>query len=102
MYTHSFIKKQYNILYGFTPKLLKKYFQACFLPLLQNFVMFRPPVSSGHEDYFGASFELFARKFGHLETVGVNYQPRKQRPKPRYICTLGSWLSQDSMPNCLY
>jgi hypothetical protein len=48
-------------------KIIAKYiFQPVFYSFLPNFVILQPPV---HEDFFGAFFELFGRKLGHLATV---------------------------------
>jgi hypothetical protein len=39
-----------------------------FLPIS---AFFRLPIFSGHKQFFGASFELFGRKFGHLAPVST-------------------------------
>jgi hypothetical protein len=44
-------------------------FRPLFCQFLPNSAIFRPPIFSGHGQFFGASFELFGRKFGHLATV---------------------------------
>jgi hypothetical protein len=52
-----------------------KSFPACFLTLIANF--------SGQGNYFGACFELFGRRFGHLATV------------LRYVSILNSTLKDE-------
>jgi hypothetical protein len=47
----------------------KKISRPLFCYFLQNSAILRPPIFSGHGQFFGASFELFGRKFGHLATV---------------------------------
>jgi hypothetical protein len=36
---------------------------------LQNSAILQPPIFYQHQQFFGASFEFFDRKFGHLATV---------------------------------
>jgi hypothetical protein len=47
----------------------KKYFPASFLPLFVIFCHFTASIFSGQGQFFGASVELFGRKFSHLATV---------------------------------
>jgi hypothetical protein len=47
----------------------KNIFRPLFCYFLQKSAILRPPIFSGHGQFFGASFELFGRKFGHLATV---------------------------------
>jgi hypothetical protein len=47
----------------------KKILRPLFCHFLTNFTILRPKNFSGHRQFFGASFELFGRKFGHLATV---------------------------------
>jgi hypothetical protein len=53
----------------FHPNNHKNIFRPLFCYFLPNFAILRPPIFSGHEQFFGASFELFSRKFGHLAPV---------------------------------
>jgi hypothetical protein len=45
------------------------FLRPLFCHFLTNFTILRPPNFSGHRPFFGISFELFGRKFGHLATV---------------------------------
>jgi hypothetical protein len=47
----------------------KNIFRPLFCFFLPNFTIFRLPIFSTHGQFFGASFELFGRKFGHMATV---------------------------------
>jgi hypothetical protein len=47
----------------------KNIFRPLFSHFLPNSAILQPPIFSGHGQFFGASFELFGRKFGHLATV---------------------------------
>jgi hypothetical protein len=48
----------------------KNIFRPLFCHFLPNSAILRPPIFSGHGQFFGAS-ELFGRKFGHLATVHI-------------------------------
>jgi hypothetical protein len=48
---------------------LKNIFRPLFCHFWPNSAILRSPIFSGHEQFFGASFELVDRKFGHLATV---------------------------------
>jgi hypothetical protein len=63
-----------KISYGFSPKYLKKYFPASFLPLFAKFCHFTTSNFFRPGTIFWASFELFGRKFGHLAPVVTNYR----------------------------
>jgi hypothetical protein len=47
----------------------KKIFRPVFCYFSAKLVAIRPPIFSGQQFFFAASFELFGRKFGHLATV---------------------------------
>jgi hypothetical protein len=49
----------------------KNVFRPLFCHFLPNSAILRPPIFSGHGQFFVASFELFGRKFGHLATVDL-------------------------------
>jgi hypothetical protein len=52
----------------------KNIFRPLFCHFLPNFAIFRPPIFSGHGQFFGASFDLFGWKFGHLATVLLSHK----------------------------
>jgi hypothetical protein len=56
---------------GFQLNCCKNVFRPLFCHFLTNSAILRPPIFSGYGQFFGVSFELFGRKFGHLATVVV-------------------------------
>jgi hypothetical protein len=50
---------------------------SVFCQFFSNSVILLTPIFAGLAHYFGASFELFGREFGHLETMFfINRSPR--------------------------
>jgi hypothetical protein len=65
--------RNYKISYGFHLNVCENIFRPLFCYFLLNSAILRPPIFSGHKQFFGASFELFGRKFGHLAPVAAGH-----------------------------